>query len=298
MNKNLTSKDLCLYRGIPGIVILAISLLVAVRIGCDFGRDGFIQTVVFLGCNLTLWTLYVLLFQELPCDVLQLLTEKRRNAVEAMPCEKPCEVPLLLPCFNEPQEDFSAEETEEVTDEQHEQEDTPAVTLETVSVSPAPSYAFSSEKFCALNRQHMQRLEAERQHQHAIILEYAGSTMSPFLSEQSLSILLDEIQMWMNDCTHVPQPISLRVRLSTLDLQHFIWNIGKRLGARNGYDGTCMANFVKAMFPDIFKDKERVSIKNFTFNPNKGSIRIDRPSEEYGDMAFHYQQQETTEKSA
>lgn len=299
MNKNLTSKDLCLYRGIPGIAILAISLLVAVRIGCDFGRDGFIQTVVFLGCNLALWTLFLTVFQFLPSDVLALWMKKANSSARPASYKEIHEAQLLLPCIKEAENgnDTDDDVVEEIVEEEPESGDADE-TQDSVPVSQTQAYTFSSEKFSALNREHLLKREAERQHLHTIILEYAGITMSPYLSEQALSTILDEIQMWMNDCTHMPQPIALRVRLTTLDLQHFIWNIGKRLGARNGYNGTCMANFIKAMFPDIFKDKEIESVKNLTFNPDKGSIRIDRPSGDDNDIEFHYQQQESTEKSA
>ena len=34
------------------------------------------------------------------------------------------------------------------------------------------------------------------------------------------------------------------------------WNIGKRLGTKNGYNGYVRADFIKAMFPDVMKDIE------------------------------------------
>jgi hypothetical protein len=38
---------------------------------------------------------------------------------------------------------------------------------------------------------------------------------------------------------------------------HFVWNIGERLGTKNGYNGYARADFIKAMFPDVMKDIEQ-----------------------------------------
>lgn len=272
MKKNSISTDLCLCRGISGIAILTILLLVAVRIGCD----GFIQTVVFLGCNLTLWTLFLTVFQYLPSDVLALWMKKTKSSAEPVSYKEIREAQLLLPCVNKPENNNNDEAIEEVAVDEPEAGDT----CETPAPTPEPqtqTYTFSSEKFSALNRQHMLKREAERQYLHTAILEYVGITMSPYLSEQALSAILDEIQTWMNDCAYVPQPIPLRVRLTTLDLQHFVWNIGKRFGARNGYDGTCMANFIKVMFPNELKDVESKSLeRSLTSSPDDGHIKLDR----------------------
>ena len=62
-------------------------------------------------------------------------------------------------------------------------------------------------------------------------------------------------------------------------------NIAERLGTKNGYNGYARADFIKAMFPDVMKDIEQDSIRNFKFQPNKGSIVIDEPNED--DYHFH-----------
>ena len=85
---------------------------------------------------------------------------------------------------------------------------------------------------------------------------------------------------WSEEYTYSPIPIRLKQRLTTLDLRHFVWNIGERLGTKNGYNGYARADFIKAMFPDVMKDIEQDSIRNFKFQPNKGSIVIDEPDED------------------
>lgn len=56
-------REACLVWGLPGVAILAISLMVAVRVGNDFGHDVLVRTVTFIGSNALLWQLYALMFQ-------------------------------------------------------------------------------------------------------------------------------------------------------------------------------------------------------------------------------------------
>lgn len=118
------------------------------------------------------------------------------------------------------------------------------------------------------------------------IMAYTTRTMSPFVSSnEELAKLCGEIRKWTEDYTYTPVPIRLKQRLTTLDLRHFIWNIGERLGTKNGYNGYARADFIKAMFPEIFMDVELDSIRNFKFQANKGSIVIDEPDK--NDYHFH-----------
>ena len=68
-------------------------------------------------------------------------------------------------------------------------------------------------------------------------------------------------------------------RLTTVDLHHFVWNIGELLGGKNDYSGYVRADFIKSMFLKIFMNMNLDSIRNFKFQPNKCSIVIDEPDE-------------------
>lgn len=72
-------REACLVWGLPGVAILAISLLAAVSIGGDFEHDGFVRTVTFIGSNLLLWLLYALLFQMLPAELYGCVSGKKRS---------------------------------------------------------------------------------------------------------------------------------------------------------------------------------------------------------------------------
>lgn len=43
--------DLCLFYGFPGVAILAVSLIVAAKVGAEFNGDVMIKSGTFLGCN-------------------------------------------------------------------------------------------------------------------------------------------------------------------------------------------------------------------------------------------------------
>ena len=134
--------------------------------------------------------------------------------------------------------------------------------------------------------QHRRQCEQEKAGLVNAIMDYVNYVMPPYMDEESLSSLCGEIRLWAEDCTHRPAAIRLTGRLTTVDLRHFAWNIGERLGKENGYDGTVRAVFIKAMFPDVFKDTEIESIKNFKLNPRACRIPIDEPED--GSYAFHY----------
>ena len=131
-----------------------------------------------------------------------------------------------------------------------------------------------------------QEQEQRRKDTVVAILDYARYTMSPYVYDnEELENLCEEVRHWSEEYTYSPIPIRLKQRLTTLDLRHFVWNIGERLGTKNGYNGYARADFIKAIFPDVMKDIEQDSIRNFKFQPNKGSIVIDEPNED--DYHFH-----------
>ena len=117
------------------------------------------------------------------------------------------------------------------------------------------------------------------------ILDYVHYIMPPYVDEDSLVSLCGEIRMCAKDSAHKPEAVRLKGRLTTVDLRHFAWNIGERLGKENGYDGTARAVFIKAMFPDVFKDTEIESIKDVKPSPKACRIPIDEPGD--CSYAFH-----------
>ena len=120
------------------------------------------------------------------------------------------------------------------------------------------------------------------------ILEYVTHTMSPYIYDNGeLEKLCDAIRRWADDWQYIPLLIRLKSTLSTLDLRHFVWNIAERLGSKIDYTGHVRADFIKRMFPDVMRDIEQDSIRNFKFQPDTGSIVIDEPDK--GDYHFHFE---------
>ena len=270
--KSLKFRDLCLLFGCPCVAFLSISLLVSLKVGADFQQDSLAKWTAFILCNLLLWLLYVM-FQSVLVD----LFPQKRN-------KQSMEIPQTI-------------EQEVQTDVALETESTnslPIMTNDTSSlITPTSGTQEESVTVQPQEDTYTQRCKAYEQEQEqrrkdtiAAILDYARYTMSPYVYDnEELENLCEEVRHWSEEYTYSPIPIRLKQRLTTLDLRHFVWNIGERLGTKNGYNGYARADFIKAMFPDVMKDIEQDSIRNFKFQPSKGSIVIDEPDED--DFRFH-----------
>ena len=162
----------------------------------------------------------------------------------------------------------SAEPTKEVSD-----------TTETSTEQP--------DLYAQRCKEYQREQEQRRQNTIDAIMEYVTHTMSPYIYDnEELEKLCDAIRKWADDWQHIPVPIRLKSPLTTLDLRHFVWNIAERLGSKKDYTGEVRAIFIKRMFPDVMKDIELDSIRNFKFQPDTGSIVIDEPDK--GDYHFHF----------
>lgn len=270
--KSLKLRDLCLLLGCLCVVFLSISLLVSLKVGADFQQDSLAKWMAFILCNLLLWLLYVM-FQSVLVD---LFPQKGSKQSMVIPQTMEQEVQKdVVPV---------TENIAELSIVSNTADTTIANTLETQeeSVTVQPKEDTYTQRCKAYEQEQEQR----RKDTVAAILEYARYTMSPYVYDnEELENLCEEVRHWSEEYTYTPIPIRLKQRLTTLDLRHFVWNIGERLGTKNGYNGYARADFIKAMFPDVMKDIEQDSIRNFKFQPNKGSIVIDEPDED--DFRFH-----------
>ena len=286
--ENMAVRDYCLLWGCPGLVILTISLFVSLKVGNDFGQDNFAKFVTFVISSGLLGTIYYL-FQSVLADVplkLQksqrkesmLLTDQESEALSEdstgnMSIEQVHECVAEMPPQTETLQEPLLEELQEPTIEASD-------TAET-SIEQPDLYALRCKEF-----QHEQ--EQKRQDTISAIMEYVTHTMSPYIYDNGeLEKLCDAIRMWADDWQHKPVPIRLKSTLTTLDLRHFVWNIAERLGSKKDYTGEVRAIFIKRMFPDVMKDIELDSIRNFKFQPDTGSIVIDEPDK--NDYHFHYE---------
>ena len=117
------------------------------------------------------------------------------------------------------------------------------------------------------------------------ILDYSHRTMSRFLYEEDVNILVEEIRKWLDDCNYVPTAIKrFKVNIENIPLRHFIWNIAERIGKRE-YNLAMRISFVKALFPKPFAMLDYSTLRNIKAPCADNVIPIDEPIN--GSYDFH-----------
>lgn len=92
------------------------------------------------------------------------------------------------------------------------------------------------------------------------IAEYTRTTFHQVLTPEEIDNLINSMKFFAIDYEPDQQPAALNRaihRISTLDLHHFGWNIGKRLKK----DNPGIAHFLKTQFPVVFKNSTEASMK-------------------------------------
>ena len=291
-------RDYCLVWGCPGLVILTISLFVSLKVGNDFGQDNFAKLVTFVissGLQGTVYFLFQSVLAEMPLRLQNgqhegtiFLTDQEAEAVtedstDNMSFEQVHEcLAEVLPQTESAQEPLSEELQEPTIEISDSAEPTKEVSDTTETSTEQP------DLYAQRCKEYQREQEQKRQDTIDAIIEYVTHTMSPYVYDNvELEKLCDAIRKWADDWQHIPVPIRLKSTLTTLDLRHFVWNIAERLGSKKDYTGEVRAIFIKRMFPNVMKDIELDSIRNFKFQPDAGSIMIDEPDR--GDYHFHYE---------
>ena len=298
--ENMAVRDYCLLWVCPGLVILTISLFVSLKVGNDFGQDNFAKLITFVISSGLLGTVYYL-FQSVLAEV-PLKVQNRQHKKVMLLTYQETEVVSVDSTDNT---NMSIEQVQEYVEEEQPQTETLQESLSeelkktTVEVSDSEEptkedsdMVVSSSEHPDLYAQRCKEYQREQEHrrQNTIdaIMEYVVHTMSPYIYDnEELDKLCDAIRKWADDWRHIPVPIRLKYTLTTLDLRHFVWNIAERLGSKKDYTGRVRADFIKRMFPDVMRDIEQDSIRNFKFQPDTGSIVIDEPDK--GDYHFHFE---------
>ena len=99
----------------------------------------------------------------------------------------------------------------------------------------------------------IERKKAERQADiKRVIHEYTTFVMTEFLSKEDLEILHENIEYFAHGQFDLYKPIRSKVdnSLRSIDLMHFVWNIGERLGISL----IDRATFIHIIFPHELKD--------------------------------------------
>ena len=99
----------------------------------------------------------------------------------------------------------------------------------------------------------IEREKAERQADiKRVIHEYTTFVMTEFLSKEDIEILHENIEYFAHGQSDLYKPIRSKVdnSLRSIDLMHFVWNIGERLGISL----IDRATFIHTIFPHELKD--------------------------------------------
>ena len=129
----------------------------------------------------------------------------------------------------------------------------------------------------------IEREKAERQADiKRIIHEYTTFVMTEFLSKEDLEILHENIEYFAHGQSDLYKPIRSKVdnSLRSIDLMHFVWNIGERLSISL----IDRATFIHTIFPHELKD---ASIKYLSKNlRTRGVCKIALDIPKTGDYHF------------
>ena len=129
----------------------------------------------------------------------------------------------------------------------------------------------------------IEREKAERQADiKRVIHEYTTFVMTEFLSKEDIEILHENIEYFAHGQSDLYKPIRSKVdnSLRSIDLMHFVWNIGERLSISL----IDRATFIHTIFPHELKD---ASIKYLSKNlRTRGVCKIALDIPKTGDYHF------------
>jgi len=239
MKVNKTNSDCTIYAFV-GTAILAISLVLAMRVGNDFHQSLFVETITFAGSNVLLWAVFL--------------------SMVNYPYE-------LLTIGNNGKIKKAVVEAESAT----EQEKTKQALSQPVPIV----YTHEDYTRCVMTQAKEQQEEKDRRTK--AVLDYTHRTMSRFLYEEDMNKVIEAVKEWSNDCNHTPTAIiRFKETVENIPLRHFTWNIAERLGKRD-YTMAIRIAFIKALFPKPFEGLDYSTLKNLKAPCSNDVIPIDEP---------------------
>ncbi len=123
-----------------------------------------------------------------------------------------------------------------------------------------------------IRSEQQQQIAKEQEEKLNIALDYTRKSFALYLSDEDLDVLCRNVRAYMNRLDEKElDPVKVK-ELSALDLRHFGWNIWNYFKPRNQMD---IANFLKIVFPNIFRETEVESIKRHLKDDElKGVMKI------------------------
>ncbi len=245
MRVNKTTSDCTIY-ACTGTAILAISLMVAMYVGNDFHQSLFVESITFVGSNILLWAIFLSMVN-CPYELVMAKGDGTSKNQSSLP----------------------------VVGEN-------LLALSTPQVEPIQ---YTHEDYAKCIEAQEKAEQEEKARRTKAILDYSHRTMSRFLYEEDVNVLVEEIRKWLEDCNYVPTAINrFKVKVENIPLRHFIWNIAERIGKRE-YNLAVRIAFVKALFPKPFATLDYSTLRNIKAPCADDVIPIDEPTN--GSYDFH-----------
>lgn len=128
---------------------------------------------------------------------------------------------------------------------------------------------YAAKRETTINENESRRMAMEQG-----VISYIVETMSPYLTKEDVTLLIDNVAEFWHSSFRPEFPVSRIVRpdgLTTTDLMHFGWNIARPFQK----SGSHTAAFLKSVFADTFSNTEVHTIeRKLRTNPNSGIIKI------------------------
>ena len=274
-------RDCCLSWGFPSVVILAISLLVALRVGASFEQSTFAACISFVVCAMFLSLIYYTIFQSLPLSIYNMWEGKHTTEVEA---EAESEITSEQIVEAEEPKPSEAIEVQEAVEQLIEEPSDGQTEEPTPQIPSSP--IFNQEYYESRRQSFLQQQEEERLAKISCIIDYTRHVMSALMKMEEIEHLCVEVRNWADNATYKPETVHMLSDAIKLDAKHYVWNIAERLGGEHSKINN-RSPFIKALFNDMFHDNDLTSLKNLTVKPNEGTIKIDNPDK--GSYLFAYQ---------
>ncbi len=138
-------------------------------------------------------------------------------------------------------------------------------------------------KYHDVRRKHYEQEQLLNIKKFEAVSEYVRLTLSPYMSEEDISIVCNNIKSWIDNENTELLPVSTDGRLASIDLRHFAWNVGERFN----WKGQKRALFIKILFPLELRDIEVSTIRRNLRQSGNCIIELDIP--EKGDYRFSFQ---------
>jgi len=264
MKQNSLLQYIILYV-IVACVALAIAAL-ARMFTVSVGFDGFTAFIIFIVALAVQVAVYLSIHVVLQNTMLPWIGEslskipyfrKKIESRQVSVIEEPIEVVV-----EEIVKEDVIQEEEEV---QEQEEETVSESYELPRISEQPSLE-------DIRQEQLQNRTKEQEEKQNIALNYTRKSFILYLSDEHLDILCRNLLMYINnqDIEEL-KPVKVK-ELTAVDLRHFGWNIWNFYKPRE-QEG--IASFLRAVFPDVFRETEVKSIKRHLKDDElKGAIKI------------------------